>query len=309
MLAKYALLLALGVLWSGRLTAIKLASESGIPVQVTSGLAVIGIAAALTGLSAARGRWPSLAPRRLGFYAISGGAGFLLPFLLELTVSPHLQVFVLIVVIATAPILTLLIGAATGTDRMGPRQAAAVGLGFLAAVLIAFDTTRGPQAAAVSPAWVAVAFLVPLCYAATTVFVAARMPRGMGAAAIAHGQALVMAAGIVAAAVATGSLGDWRLAAGNPQAVAAIVVCETLALILYLRIAREHGPVFVSLANYVSMAAGAGLGYLVFGDRLGGLSVAAALALAVGLRLSAGRGGAAPPWPVARRRGARRRPR
>ena len=55
---------------------------------------------------------------------------------------------------------------------------------------------------------------------------------------------------------------------------------------LYLRIARDYGATFVSLANYLAIGFGAAIGVLVFGDAIGVLSVAGAIGLIVALSVA-----------------------
>ncbi|MFK8034224.1 MAG: hypothetical protein AB8B94_08775, partial [Hyphomicrobiales bacterium] len=63
------------------------------------------------------------------------------------------------------------------------------------------------------------------------------------------------------------------------------IILETLALLVYLRIIKAYGATFVSLANYVSMLFGAIIGYLLFYEAPGFLTLIASVMLVVSLHL------------------------
>lgn len=275
---KLALLALLGLLWAVRIAAIKAAGLSGVPVHVVVGVAALGLAVLFSARAVLRADWPPLTRGLLTFYALTGLLGFLLPFALESAVAPKLPVFVFVVVIATMPIMSFALSVAVGSEQVTTRSAFAVGTGFACAVAILWDTAQGPAGGA-SPWWVAAAFGVPLLYALNTVFVASRWPARVGAVQVAHAQALVVGAAALLGTVATELTNDLVLVALDPLALGVIVMGEALALLVYLRITRDHGATWVSFANYVSMAFGAGLGAGLFGDRVGIVTVVAALGI------------------------------
>ncbi|CTQ34837.1 DMT family transporter [Jannaschia rubra] len=285
MATKVALLILLGLLWAVRIAAIKAAGLSGVPVHVVVTIAALGLAAVFTALAVARSDWPPVDRGLLGFYLLSGTFGFLAPFALEGVVAPHLPVFVFVVVIATMPILTLVLSILTGGERLAPRPVISVALGFAGAMAILWDTAREGGASTVSHWWIAAAFGVPALYALNTVFVARRWPAEVGAVQVAHAQALIVGTAALLGSLATGTGGDLRLASLDLPALGLIVAGEALALLVYLRITRDYGATWVSFANYVSMVFAAGIGAVVFGDRITVLTVVAALAIVVSVTI------------------------
>jgi len=283
-LIKIALLVLLGFLWSARLTAIKAAGLSGIPVHVTISLAVLGVAVLFSALAVKRGAWPPVDKSTLRFYFLSGALGFILPFILENLVAPHLPVFVFIVIIATMPLMTLFLAVMLKIEKPERRQYIAIGLGFGVALLIAGDAVGGSVVQ--DWTWVTLAFGVPLLYAVNTLFIASRWPSSADALHVAHAQALIVSIAVIIGNVATGAIDQWHLAELNIPAIAGIVFFEGFALLVYLKITRDHGATFVSMANYVSMVFAAILGALLFGDQLTWLSVAAAAVLIISLSVN-----------------------
>ena len=278
MLLKAALLVVLGLLWSGRIAAIKAAGLAGVPVYVVVAVSVLGVAIFLSALAAWRHDWPPLDRTTVPFYAIGATLG-IAPFAIESAVAPNLPVFVFVVIIATMPLLTFVLSALTGRERVRLVPLLAIGLGFAGAALILWDTARDASIGGASTWWVVAAFAVPFLYAASTVFVASRWPARAGPLHVAHAQATLAAVVALLASFATGAIGDWSLVALNAPAVGLIVLGEGLAIVLYLRITRDYGATWVSFANYASIVFAAGLGAVWFGDRVSGLTVAGALAI------------------------------
>ncbi len=276
---KYGLLALLGLAWSLRLSAIKYAAEGGLHPSVIVQISIIGIAVLFTAISASRKRAPPIHPIALRFYVLSGLLGFLIPFALESVVADHIPVFLLIVIITSVPIFTAVIAAVIRVERVTARMAAGIVVGFLSALAIAYDTVDGPDAMTSSLLWVGLAFLVPVFYAVYTVFIVSKWPAGVDAVQVVNGQALVILIAIGLALPFSGLVGELGNALDFSGSLSAIVVCEAAALLLYLRIAKRFGAIFVSQANYLSMAFGAVIGFAVFGERLGVLAVVAAFFL------------------------------
>ena len=94
-----------------------------------------------------------------------------------------------------------------------------------------------------------------------------------------------MGLSVLAVGAATGGVSEWDAAARNTPAILSIIGCEALALLVYLKLARDHGASYVAQANYISMLFAAALGFVLFGENLSWLSVVAAVLLVVALRI------------------------
>lgn len=280
MIPKTALLILLGLLWSIRLSAIKAAGMSGVPVHVVVTFSALGIAAFFTIFAFLRQSWPPLDWNTLSFYGLSGLLGFLAPFSLETMVGPHLPVFLFVVIIATMPLFTFGLAMLVGRERHRPGSMIAIGLGFVGAVAMLWDVSRGVSSIEASVWWIITAFGVPLLYALNTVFIASRWPRKANAINVAHAQATIVGVAALIGSMVTGATDEWPLISLNAPALVLIVLGEGLALVVYLRITRDFGATYVSFANYASIVFAAMIGFVWFGDGLTLLSVAAAIAIA-----------------------------
>ncbi|MEM8957978.1 MAG: DMT family transporter [Pseudomonadota bacterium] len=282
---KILLLVLLGFLWSVRLSAIKAAGLAGIPVYVLVAVAALGIAVFFSIRAAWTRDWPPFKRDVLIFYVLSGALGFLAPFALESAVAPNLPVFLFMVIIATMPLVTLGLSILVGSEQLRAIPALSVAMGFAGAVAILWDTARADPSGALSVWRVVTAFGVPLLYALNTVFVATRWPPIAGPVHVAHAQALIVATTALIGSAATGVLAEWRLVALDLSSVGLIIFGEGLALLVYLRIARDHGATYVSFANYVAMVFAAILGVVWFGDQLTARSIGAALVIVAAVAL------------------------
>lgn len=211
---KAVLLVSLGLLWATRLSAIKSAGLSGIPVHVVVGVSTTGIAILFTAVALMRGIWPPLSKAKTLFYILSGLFGFILPFTLESQVAPQLPVFVLVVIIATMPIVTLAISAVVGHQALSRSTVSAVLLGFVGSVFLIWDTAQLSHKGGTDMIWMAIAFGVPILYAANTVFIATKWPVAADAIQVAHAQALIFSLAVLAGGL---TMGDPSLDRGIPQ--------------------------------------------------------------------------------------------
>lgn len=277
------LLLLLGFLWAARLAAIKTAGVAGVPVHVAVPFALMLAALAFNLLALVRGSWAPITRQTLPFFLFSGLCGMVLPFVLEMMIAPRLTVFVFFVIIATSPVLTLTLGSLLGLEKPRGRQAIAIAFGFTVALLVASDSVVGSPTGTAQWWWVAAAFAVPLLYAINSLYIASYWPNGIDALQAAQAQSLFMSAAMVVGSLATGLISDWSLVQLHLPAVLGIGLLETLAILVYLEVIRRAGASFVSLANYVAIVLAAGLGFLLFDERITWLSVTAALILIASL--------------------------
>jgi drug/metabolite transporter (DMT)-like permease len=281
---KFVLLLFLGLGWAARIAAFKIASERGVPAAIVIQFAIIGILMSLALVSLLRWRLPSRSRLAMRFYIISGCLGFLLPFALETVVAGKIPAFVFIVITSTMPVWTLLLSFALRVEHANWTKTIAIMVGFASALLIAWDNTAiGSET--VSLTWILLAFLVPLLYTLNTVFVASRWPSGVDAIEVATGQAAVVGVAALIAMPFSGLFVEGWVLQRALVPVSAIVFLETVSLLIYLRIAKAYGAIFVSLANYVAMFFGALIGFFVFFEQPGWLTLIATVLLIYALHL------------------------
>ncbi|MFQ3623434.1 MAG: EamA family transporter, partial [Acetobacteraceae bacterium] len=172
----FALLLVLGTLWGLTPAVGKLAVGGGIGPIGYALLYAAASAAILAGLVRARSERPILSARAIGFYALNGLIAFALPGTLTFVTLQHLPAGVLAMVIPAAPLITLLLAAATGVERVSPQRAAGVVLALAGTALALAPGAVLPDPDALG--WAALSLLVPTFYAVSNVFAARFRPPG-----------------------------------------------------------------------------------------------------------------------------------
>lgn len=285
MVLKLGLLVTLGLLWSIRIAAIKAAGLAGVPVHVVVSVAALGIAGFFSIRALLSRDWPPLTINTGSFYVLSGVLRFLVPFALESSVAPHLPVFVFVVIIATMPLITFLLSVLLNREKLSPLSLVAIALGFVGAVVILWESSNRSLTTDVSVWWVLAGFSVPLIYAINTLFIAKHWPREARPVHVAHAQAIFIGGAAMIASAATGATSDWPLVLRDEAAILLIVFSEGSALLVYLRITRDYGATFVSLANYISIICAALIGALYFKDSLTTLTVASAMVIVASVGL------------------------
>ncbi|MEL6577127.1 MAG: DMT family transporter [Pseudomonadota bacterium] len=177
-LVLWSALLVIGSAWGFSQFFSKIAMSGTIePLGAAAWQAMVGAGVALAALRITGRRLP-LTRRHIAFYAVCGLLGTAFPATLSYEAIRHLSVGIASMIIATVPMLTVLLALPMGLERPEAKRLAGVGLGFLAILLLI-----GPEASL--PGWgLAVWMILPLCaafaYAGENVIIAGYQPSGIG---------------------------------------------------------------------------------------------------------------------------------
>jgi len=249
------LIVLLGSVWGLNVSLMKAASLSGLSFTLLAVLTIFGnlvIFAALSRLFVGRIRF---VPRLWWFFAACGGLGYVLPFFLELFAVPRIGAAPLAIVISMAPMMTLIIAAATGTERMTLRRVAGICIGFASVSLLALqDLSLLKGAFGIG---LLAAVFVPFVYGSYHVFIARFWPDDMKPFEIAMGESL---AGLLIVAPLYVGFGDIGSAPAISFAtywiVGALLLFSMVEVWLYFQLMRMGGPTYVSQSGYIAVIAG-----------------------------------------------------
>ncbi|MEM7508493.1 MAG: DMT family transporter [Pseudomonadota bacterium] len=254
-------LFAAGVSWGATQLFSKIAVSTGhAPVGLVLWQVLIGIVV-LGALMLARRMTLPLGRHHLIFYAVCALLGTVVPHSLSYTVISYIPVGVASLLIATVPMVTLLLAAPLGIERASPRRVLGLGLGAAAVVLVV-----GPETSLPSPeqaGWAALLLIVSLSYAAENVYIARFQPAGIGAVETLMGLT-VGALVFILPAVAVGGL--WVDISPMAAAEQAAILGALLHIGAYLGLVwliGQAGPVFASQIGYVVTLSGVGFGMIV----------------------------------------------
>lgn len=264
-LANAGFLLALGTIWGLSNPLTKLALE-GLQTfafafwQVTLALVALG------GIVLARGGRPSVDGPHLRYYLFNGLIGLAIPGLNIAVVVQHIPAGLLSAIVSTAALFTYALALALRQERFQPVRALGVLLGLAGALLILLPRASLPEAGMAG--WVLMAMLTPLCYGINGVFAERFMPADTGSAGMACGLLATASLFYLPVMLASGQASvpvppEWP----STYALYALALGASAAYILYFRLIRRAGPVFMSQVGYIVVAVGILGGMAIFGER------------------------------------------
>ncbi len=278
------MLLGCGLAWGSTQTLGKIAVSTGhgpfglIFWQFAVSAAVMGAACAL------RRRPLVLTRRSLTFAAVIAVVGTLLPSTTFYLSVERLPAGVMSVLISTVPLLAFPMALALGQDRLSAGRVLGLLLGALGIGVLV-----GPDAALPDPslaAWVPIALIGPLLYAAESNFVARF---GMAGQDPFQAMALASLVGVALALPGAFLSGQW-IDPVTPWGAAewaflAGAAVNVLAYAAYVWLAAQAGAVFASQMSYIVTASGLVWAALLLGERPSPYLGLALLCLLAGLTL------------------------
>jgi drug/metabolite transporter (DMT)-like permease len=262
----WALLLALGFLWSGSYFFAALAVREVPPFTLV--LARVGLAA-LTLLTIARATGLSVPtePRVWGMLALTGFLNCALPFALIFWGQIHIASGLTAILMSTTPLFTILVAhMLTRDERLTGRRLGGVTVGLIgAAVLIGVDALRKFGIDAVAQIAILAA---ALSYAFAAVL--SRKVSGLSPIIASAGQLGTAAVMILPFTVVVDR--PWELAwpswTGIVGVLGLALLSSSLAYIIYFRLLRRAGAGNTMLVSFISPVGASLLGILILGEHL-----------------------------------------
>jgi drug/metabolite transporter (DMT)-like permease len=275
------LIVILGTVWGLNVSLMKVASLSGLSFTLLAVLTIFGNLVIFAALSYFFGGRIRIVPQLWWFFAACGCLGYVLPFFLELFAVPRIGAAPLAIIISLAPMMTLLIAAATGTEKMTRRRVMGICVGFLSVSLIALqDLSLLSGAFGIG---LLAAIFVPFIYGSYHVFIARFWPDDMEPFEIAMGESLYGLMLVVPIYALWSDIGDVPpFSFSTYWIVGALLIFSLAEVWLYFQLMRMGGPTYVSQSGYIAVVAGVLWASVFFGE-----TVTPWLALSIFLSLSA----------------------
>ncbi|MFK7939445.1 MAG: DMT family transporter [Roseovarius sp.] len=259
------LIVILGSVWGLNVSLMKAATLSGIPYTLLAVLTIVGNVVLFSILSRVFVGRVRIVPRLWLFFAACGGLGYVLPFFLELFAVPRIGAASLSIVISLTPMMTLLISAATGTERLTLRRMCGITLGFVSVSLIAMQDLSLLKGA--FGLGLLAAVFVPVIYASYHVFIARFWPDDMEPFEIALGESLAGMLIVAPIYLFWGEIGAAPAFALNTYwVVPAILAFSMVEVWLYFALMRMGGPTYVAQSGYIAVIAGVCWAGVFFGE-------------------------------------------
>ncbi|HKK29204.1 MAG TPA: DMT family transporter [Alphaproteobacteria bacterium] len=260
-----AFLLLLGLIWglSNMLTKLALEGIDTFAFTFWQATLAFGILAALAAIRKLR---PPMDRQHLRYYVVNGLLGLALPGLNIAIVVQHIPAGLLSAIVSTAALFTYMLALAIGQERYHPLRALGVLIGLAGALLILLPRTSLPSSDMAQ--WVLLALLTPFLYGVNGVFAGRFMPKGTDAAVMASG--LLATTGILYLLLMV-SMGEatvpWPPVWPSTYAMYALALGASIAYVVYFRLIRLAGSVYMSQVGYLVVAVGVVAGMIVFDER------------------------------------------
>ncbi len=259
------LLLWVGTLWGVQPALIKFSISGGLAEIEALALVLLAVAATVGIYLAVRGRLLRPTRETLGFMAISSFLEYTGPLFVAFIVASHIDAGLLTLIMATTPVFTVALAAATRSDTLSRETLLACLVGLAAMALIVVPQNALPSRDMLP--WCLLAFIVPVFYACGSTYVSRYWPAGLDPVQVTFASAA--GAAISLSPFAVKLLASGNLAA-NPTdaslALVALIVSVALEITLYMYLLRHAGPVFTSFSSFVMIVSGFIAGAVLFGE-------------------------------------------
>ncbi len=263
---RVALLFIMGITWGLQFSLLKFAAHAGYSEIGVLTLSMIGVAVIFITITWRTNAWFRPTPGQIAFFFISGTLGYLGPLGLTLFIAPNVAAGLLAIIVSMTPVFTVTIALGLRTEPVSPMRIAGIFVGAVAAMLV-LTSQSGIDLSDVSP-WAALAFVIPVVYAADNIYVAACWPKTLDAVQVMTAVVILSAILLTPIYIHSGDfiplfepwgIGQWS--------VLLFVLTTAVESYLYFDITRRYGAVFASLGGFISVFAGIMWGMALFGER------------------------------------------
>ncbi|MEJ8474050.1 DMT family transporter [Roseibium sp. H3510] len=219
--------------------------------------------------------------RQLATYMLITGLLFAAPNALAFAAAPHVGAGFISLCFAFPLVLTYGLSVLLGLETVNVRRLIGVGLGLVGGVALASKGLGQPSEAAI---WVLVALAVPVIVSFGNVYRSLKWPKGASPALLSAG---MMAFAAVAMSLLNWGLGVDILPAAKIWQAMVLLGAQTsvfaLLYVLYFKLQKLAGPVYLSQMGSVAAVVGLALAFLVFHEVPGLEKVIAVIAIAMGI--------------------------
>ena len=158
----FAILIVCGIVWGATIPMMKVAVSTGHQPMGLIFWQVFILAIALGPVVLWRREPVPTTPRHIGYYALIGGIGTLIPSSISFFVATKLPAGIMGLLLATVPMFALVIALVIRSESFQARRMAGIGLGVVAMMLLAIPEARLPGAGMAS--LLVLGLFAPFCY-------------------------------------------------------------------------------------------------------------------------------------------------
>lgn len=279
-----ALVLALGIGWGSTQPLGKIAASTGHPPLALLLWQMVVMVVVLGAISLLRGKGLVFTRRAWVFYLVVALLGTVIPNTTFYVSVARLPAGIMSIIVSTIPMIAFPMGLALGMDRFEGRRLLGLGLGLAGVALIALPRASLPEPGMV--AFLPLAMVGPLFYAAEASFVARFGTAGMDPVQAMFGTAVVGLAMVLPLTLASGQWVNPAPPWGKAEvALVASSAAHALLYATYVGLAARVGAVFASQSSYVTTVAGVIWAMLLLDERFSPLVWVAGAVMLAGIAL------------------------
>ncbi len=215
-----------------------------------------------------RGRFPRIfRPASIIFYIVAALLGYMIPSILELYSAPMIGAGLLTILVSMTPIVTMIGAFMMKTDHINRRKILGVMLASIAMIPILISGDLDMPKPEMAGLGFVLALMVTCCYGLYHNVIAKFWPTGEDGWQLATGEVVVGSVVIIPAVTLINGIDVQPiLDTGLYWIMACYVVLSASSISLYFYLQEKGGPIFVSLAGFVSLIAGVLFGMVFFGE-------------------------------------------
>lgn len=262
-------LISLGIVWGAFFVLSRIAGETEVTPMVLVSYIVMAELPFFWLICWWRGRLPRIwRPASMLFYLMAMTLGYFVPAVLELNAAPIIGAGLLTIFVSMTPMVTVMVAFLMRTEAKSMRKIAGVIIATLALLPMMLSENMIMPKPEHAMTGFTIALMVAVCYGLYHNLVAKFWPEGEDSWQLATGE--TMAGLFVMVPVSLLIYGLEPLPLDNinlPVFFAGYLLLSMASIWLYFYILKAGGPIFASMAGFISLVAGVVLGMLVFGER------------------------------------------
>ena len=262
-------LISLGIVWGAFFVLSRFAGETEMTPMVLVSYIVMAELPFFWLICWWRGRLPRVwRPASMIFYLMAMTVGYFIPAVLELKAAPIIGAGLLTIFVSMTPMVTVVVAFMMRTEAKSLRKFVGVIIATLAVLPMMLSENMIMPKPEHAMTGFTIALMVAVCYGLYHNLVAKFWPEGEDSWQLATGETVagllvIVPFSLLIYGVEPLPLDHIRL----PIVFAGYLLLSMASIWLYFYILKAGGPVFASMAGFISLVAGVVLGMLFFGER------------------------------------------
>jgi len=288
----FAGLVMLGLTWGAFFSLSRFAGETNITPMVLVAYIIIAELPVFYLICWWRGRLPRIwRPASMIFYLMAATVGYFLPAVLELHAAPIIGAGLLTIFVSMTPLVTVLLAFLMGTEARSIRKLVGVLMGTLALVPLMLSEDMIMPKPEQAMHGFSLALMVACCYGLYHNLVSKYWPDGEDSWQLATGETTAGLFVLVPFALLIYGIEPVPLHGFVlPIVMGSYLLLSMASIWLYFYVLKAGGPIFASLAGFISLVAGVVFGMVLFGERHAPVVIFSMLAMILAIWLTVGQG-------------------